>query len=84
MSTVATTGGAATTVASLEFFPTSIAVDGSGIYWINQGDGTVMHVPLAGGRPVALARGQINVFLIAIDATAVYWTSDVAIWRVAK
>jgi hypothetical protein len=68
--------------------PTGIAVDASGVYWANQGDGTVWkrsHEP-GDASAVILAQGQAGPKGVAIDATWVYWANedDGTIWRATK
>jgi len=63
--------------------PQSIAIDGTYAYFAVAGDsqtnyanGAVMKVPLAGGgTPIVLASNQIGPGTVAVDGTAVYWTS---------
>ena len=56
--------------------PMGIAVDGTNVYWVDEGAGTVMSVPLAGGAPKTLASGQNKPWAIAVDATGIYWTNN--------
>ena len=63
--------------------PTSMVVDGSNVYWVNQNDGSVAKVPIAGGTATTLAAGSGNAWQIAIDATNVYW-SDSGSLKVSK
>jgi hypothetical protein len=69
--------------------PSGIAVDDSGVYWVNEGDGG----PTGGvamvreaGAPIVLVSGQTKLVEIALDATDVYWTSAGSgqVARVAK
>jgi hypothetical protein len=56
--------------------PTSLAVDGTGVYWTEAYSvGTVRSCPLAGcsGEPTTLASDQHYPVLIALDRSAVYW-----------
>jgi hypothetical protein len=82
-------GGTAVTLASGQDGPHRIAVDSTSVYWMNSGDGfangddVVMKVPLGGGTPVMLASrpysalGPRESYGIAVDATSVYWASDI-------
>jgi hypothetical protein len=75
-------GGPPQTLASGQSSPTCIAVDGTSVYWGNQGDqsptgnGAVLKVPIAGGTPTVLASGSLRPLGIAVDARSVYWTND--------
>ncbi len=57
--------------------PTSIVADEKGGVWIDTGPdaGAVVAAPLDGGPPVVLA-GDPDPKRLAIDADAIYWTSD--------
>jgi hypothetical protein len=81
-------GGAATLLASGQNGPGAIVVDGTDIYWVNEGstgnDGSVMKLPIAGGKAVTVASAQEQPADIAIDETYVYWTTEVADGAVMK
>jgi hypothetical protein len=68
--------------------PSSVAVDSSGVYWGDQGAGTVVFCPggICGGSAVTLASGQEGPNAIATDAQNVYWVNEMGgqIMRVAK
>jgi hypothetical protein len=51
-------------------------VDAGHVYWTNQGDGTVMRAPRAGGTPELLAAEQVRPSAIAVDEGAVYWLNE--------
>ncbi len=72
--------GAAMVIADNLDSPSYIAVDANNIYWTTysatQG-GSVMTMPLGGGRPAALASGILGrPGGLALDTTSVYWTSN--------
>jgi sugar lactone lactonase YvrE len=77
-------GGTPVALASLQSYPTGIAVDGTSVYWTNYAGagscarGSVMKVGLAGGAPITLAADQLFPDGIAVDATSVYWTNGVS------
>jgi hypothetical protein len=52
--------------------------DATNVYWTNTGSigdtGEVMTVPIAGGTPIALAKGLKGPLGIAVDTSTVYWT----------
>jgi hypothetical protein len=68
-------GGAPTTLASVDYLdsPLAMAADANNVYWT--ADGSVQKLPVAGGRIVTLASGQDNPPALAVDATSVYWTT---------
>lgn len=61
----------ATVLASGEW-PTSLAVDGTSLYWVSPPDGTVKKIPKGGGTPTTLANSQ-GAWDLAIDDSSVYW-----------
>ena len=73
------------TIASNQDHPTGIAVNGTYIYWTNQGtgaltNGSVVSAPAAGisdgGPPTVLAAGQGSPDGIVLDENRVYWTTE--------
>ena len=82
-------GGTAVTLAYGQNGPSRMAADSNSVYWVNSGDGAangdaaVMKVPLGGGTPIMLAStpysalGPRESYGIAVDATSVYWASDI-------
>jgi hypothetical protein len=72
------TNGTTNQLASMQSRPMAIAVDGSNVYWVNQGlgnTGSVMQLSLAGGDPTPLATNEQYPQGIAVDADHVYWTN---------
>lgn len=68
------TGGSVVTIASADH-PTSIATDGTNVFWTDWGKGTVMKAPLDGGAATALVTGETKPLGIAVDGTHAYWTN---------
>lgn len=71
-------GGTAVTLATNQDFPVGIAVMGAVVYWVNNGDGTVMSVPVGsvdGGSVTTLATGQASPWALAASAVtqSIYW-----------
>jgi len=54
--------------------PSSIAVDGSYVYWVESDTGTLQKVSKNGGAVTPLASGLSQPMRLALDATNVYWT----------
>jgi hypothetical protein len=67
--------------------PSFVAVDDSGVYWVNGGDGTIVTCPYGGcTKPILVAKASAA-FAIALDEESVYFTqstSNGAVFRVAK
>ncbi|MGD0529677.1 MAG: hypothetical protein ABSE49_31360 [Polyangiaceae bacterium] len=88
-------GGNAVPVATDQAFPSNVAVDSSGVYWVNQTVcnsfpcqatvGTVMMLPTGSTTPVTLASVPAQPAALALDATNVYWgTNDGRVMMVPK
>ncbi len=62
------------TLASGQYVPNCLAVDGANVYWTTS-DGNVLSVPTGGGTPTVLASSQGMPFGIAVDraTSSVYW-----------
>jgi hypothetical protein len=82
---VPTGGGKTTTVVSLQWTPSGLAIAGTNLYWTNYfTSNTVMTVPISGGNPATLVSGQAGPEGIAVDATNVYWTNSTVSGTVMK
>lgn len=68
-------GGTPTWLAVDQADPRGVAVDGTHVYWTNQGDGRVQRVPQGGGEAERFADGEAAPLGIAVDATHVYWVN---------
>jgi hypothetical protein len=68
-------GGSTTTIASEQWLPNDVVVDGDAVYWTNLDAGTVMKAPIAGGEPVMLASEQARAQNLVVDGGYVYWTT---------
>jgi hypothetical protein len=79
-------GGRVTTLARGQSHPTSLAVNSSHVYWVDQYHvslpisaanytGTVNEVPLGGGRVTVLAHAQELPRSVAVDSSHVYWVN---------
>jgi hypothetical protein len=69
-------GGTPTLIASGQKQPFGVAVDGTSIYWGNQGDGTIVKCPLAGcggTPPQVIASGQSYPEAVHVQGNYVYW-----------
>jgi hypothetical protein len=56
--------------------PVGVAVDGTSVYWGNQGDGTIVKCPLSGcgsNPPEVIATGQSNPEQVTVQGGFVYW-----------
>jgi hypothetical protein len=70
-------GGATITIASAQGNTSSIATDGTNVYWANPANGTIDQAPVGGGAVTTLATTQ-GASSIAIDSAYVYWASGTA------
>jgi len=59
--------GSAMVLASGQNNPFGVAGDTVNVYWANNGDGTIMMVPIDGGTPTMLASGQTGAQGVAVD-----------------
>ena len=80
-------GTAATLATGDEESSGRIALDSTHVYWTNPGtweencgfckkDGSVMKVPIAGGKQTTLVAGQPGPGVIAVDSTGVYYATE--------
>ncbi|HEX8792939.1 MAG TPA: hypothetical protein VF765_18465 [Polyangiaceae bacterium] len=76
---------AATTILQGQASPARVAVDATGISWVNAGNGTVSECTYPDcANPFLLAQGQVSPGELAMDATHVYWATGSNIWRVPR
>jgi hypothetical protein len=69
-------GGTPATIASGQQNAGGVAVDATGVYWANGGQGTVLrHEHGATTMPEVLISGQIKPYAVVLDASWVYFTS---------
>jgi hypothetical protein len=71
-------GGALLTIASGQPSPKRIAVDGTFVYWNNDGDGTIVRDAKDGGPAVQLAAVTAPPGCLAIDTVYVYFADQTA------
>jgi hypothetical protein len=87
----------ATVLAEAQASPTSIAVDGAFVYWLNIGtltrddagtqpddNGTLMRMPKSGATPVTVTPTPGANGTIVVDDECVYWPANNAIMKVHK
>lgn len=67
-------------------FPTDLAVDATGVYWINSDDHAIKTCALSAcvGGPTTVAQGLTAPRDLALDEKFVYWVDGTSILRVAK
>jgi hypothetical protein len=78
IATTPSAGGPVKTLASTPIARTTLAVNGTGVYWVQDGGGAVMRTPLSGGAPQVIATSTAHpndVTWVAVDDTSVYWTT---------
>ena len=63
-----------------------LVADANGAYWVDEGQGIVATVAVAGSAAVTLATDQVHPVHLAVDATHVYWANQLggAVMRVTK
>lgn len=67
---------APTTLAFGEWFPSSLALDSTDVYWACTNNGTtVKRVSKTGGVAIELANGQSSPYGVAVTGGFVYWTN---------
>lgn len=59
----------------------TLAIVERGIFVSAKDHGTIQHLPLAGGEPTIIARGQVDVGYVAADDEFVYWLTNDALMR---
>jgi hypothetical protein len=75
---VAASGGDPVELARVPSSPNSqIAVDTTGVYWVNTDVGTLMKVGLEGGATEQVFTDATRATSVAADGTGFYWTDDV-------
>lgn len=82
-------GGPATMIASGMTSPSTITVDASGVYWVEEGysslaNGGLWKADHAGGAPVLLRANEPQPQFVAVDGEAIYWSSSSGILKLAK
>ena len=55
--------------------PQGIAVDSANVYWTDSASQSVERVPIAGGAPTTIAKGQVGPLAVTVDDTNVYWVT---------
>jgi hypothetical protein len=77
-------GGAIEPLAAYGAF--ALAVDGTHVYVLDNHGGELWRMPKTGGTPEVLATGLGYPWDLALDAVAVYWSSegDATVGKIAK
>ena len=55
--------------------PQGIAVDAANVYWTDSASQSVQRVPIAGGAPTTIAKGQVGPLAVTVDDSNVYWVT---------
>jgi hypothetical protein len=71
------TGGTVITLGTGQYYPNSVVVDGTNVYWTTGagGAGTVVSAPIGGGTPVTLAESQAEPASLAANSTTLFWVN---------
>jgi hypothetical protein len=73
---------AATQLAAATTLTSCLAVDASGVYWSDSGNGQqILRVALGGGTPVTIATGGDKPGCVAVDGSGVYYTDNGALLK---
>ena len=67
------TGGAASLVSQGNFYVTSLDVDSTNVYWVEDDLGNVRRAPLAGGASTLVGSGNGKPFDLRVSGASVYW-----------
>lgn len=76
--------GAVTVLATGLTVPRGLAVDASNVYWVDQGDGAVYSVPIAGGPVTTVDSSHGGTYSVATDCLNLYWTGSGIVERRLK
>lgn len=66
-------GGAVSILSQASFYITSLDIDGTHVYWVEDDLGTVRKAPLAGGAATFLGSGNGRPFDLRVNGGSVYW-----------
>lgn len=73
---VAKAGGAVTDVVANIASTSSIAVDGTHVYWVDQTSAGIMRTAKAGGPPQKVVDGYVQIESVSVDDTNVYFAGS--------
>ncbi len=64
----------------------SLGIDGKDVYWLDTNKGQVLRCAVAGcgSSPTVIAEGQSRLLQITVSSRYVFWSTDKAIFRLAK